>query len=124
VSEKITQPAPVESIEKLNKKEFIALARELCASQEIFPFPGIKPESLAKLRAADEEYPGYTTPTDEIVERLKNEGMKVMLGKYPESGNVFILPAGSDDIEKDMIFPKHFQTNGVLNEKLRNLIEH
>jgi len=48
--------------------------------------------------------------------------MKVVLGKYPESGNVFILPAQSDDIVNDNLFPRHLQTNEMMGEKLKKLI--
>lgn len=123
MTERFPEPVSPESLENKRKAEIIALGHELQASQEVFPFPGLEPESYAKLKASDEEYPGYTTPTDEILERLKTEGMKVVLGTNSESGNVFILPALSDDIENDMILPKHFQLSEQLNDKLRKLIE-
>jgi hypothetical protein len=104
-------------------EELKALAKELYESHEIFPFPGLDAESYAKLKASDEEFPGYTTPIDELIERFKKEGIKVALGKNPDGGNIFILPAQSDGIERDSVFPKHFQTNTELNEKLRRLIE-
>jgi len=62
-------------------------------------------------------------PTDDIIERCKKEGIKIVLGKNPESGNIFILPAQSDAVENGAIFPQHFQSNGISNEKLRKLIE-
>jgi hypothetical protein len=99
------------------------LARELHESQEVFPFSDLEPASYELLKAHEESDPGYMTPLDERLERLKDEGMKVVLGKNPESGNIYILPAQSDNIEMDMIFPKHFKTDGVVNEKLRRLIE-
>jgi hypothetical protein len=33
--------------------------------------------------------------------------MKVILGKNSESGNVFMLPAQSNDINNDMILPRY-----------------
>jgi hypothetical protein len=106
------------------EQKIMSLAVELYyVSREIFPFSGVDPESYVKMKASDEEYPGFTTPTDEIIERLKNEGMKVVLGKNPESGNVYILPAGSDDIEMDSISPKQLQISDGMNEKLAQLIE-
>lgn len=112
-----------ESKEGQKGREFLALARELHKSHEVFPFPGLEPSSYENLKSSDAEYPGYTTPIDEIIERFKTEGMKVVLGANPESGNVFMLPALSDDIENDMVLPKHFRTEGISNEKLRALIE-
>lgn len=108
--------------EPTKKERIIALARELFESREVFPFPNISPEAYAKIQADEKEMPGFATPIDELVERFRNEGMKVVLGKHPESGNVFILPAQSDDIENDSIFPKHLQLSDGMNEKLRELI--
>ncbi|MGD0328681.1 MAG: hypothetical protein ABSB00_03180 [Minisyncoccia bacterium] len=108
--------------EPTRKEKIISLAKELFESNEIFPFSNIDPESYLKMKASDEEYPGLTTPTDEIIERLKNEGMKVVLGKNSQSGNVFILPAGSTDIEMDSISPKQLRISEGINEKLRELI--
>jgi hypothetical protein len=105
------------------REHLMALARELYISFETFPYPGLEPESYEQLKASDEEFPGYTTPIDTLIARFKEEGLRVVLGKYPESGNVFILPALSHDIKNDMVFPKHFQTDGVIDEKLRRLIE-
>ena len=108
--------------EPTQEEKIISLAKELFESNEILDFPGIDPESYLNLKASDEEYPGLTTPTDEIIERLKNEGMKVVLGKNPQSGNVFILPAGSTNIEMDSISPKQLQVSDGMNEKFRELI--
>lgn len=114
---------PIESIETRNK-ELVALAKELYEGHEIFPSPGFEPEAYAKLKASDEELPDYTIPINDLIRRFKNEGMKVVLGEYPESGNIFILPAQSDDKDTSaMVLPKHFEVNGVLNEKLKQLIE-
>lgn len=104
------------------KREIIALARELAESQEVFPFPGIDSEAYLKIRSGQEEFPGYATPIDELLERFENEGMKVVLGTYHESGNVFILPAGSNDIVNDNLFPRHLQMSEIMDEKLKKLI--
>ncbi len=105
-----------------DKQEKISLALELSESRENFPFPGIKPESYARIKADEEEFPGYATPIDELLKRFENEGLKVVLGKFPESGNVFILPQGSDDIENDNLFPRHLSTEGDIDERLLELI--
>ncbi len=111
-----------ESEKEQKKGELIALARELSESKESFPFPGIDPESYATLKSAEAELPGYATPIDALVERFESEGMKVALGEYPKSGNVFILPSQSDDIENDSVFPRHLQIDEVIDERLKRLI--
>jgi len=102
--------------------EYVLLAKEIIERQETFPFPGIDPEAYSKIKVDEEQSPGYSTPIDELLERFRNEGMKVVLGKHPESGNVFILPAQSDDIENDNLFPKHLLPGEEMNEKLKKLI--
>ena len=106
-------------------KEFIALAKELSESQESFPFPGIDPEARSLMRATEIEFPDYTTPVDALLDRFRSEGMRVTLGQYPESGNVYIVPAGrSETRNEDMyIFPKHLQINDMMNPKIRSLIQ-
>lgn len=104
------------------REKYIQLARGLFESQERFPFPGIDPEEYSKAKIAEETYPGYTTPIDELIERFKSEGMKVVLGKHPESGSVFILPAGSEDIEQDSIGPRQLQISEGMDERLKNLV--
>jgi hypothetical protein len=104
------------------RSEVVALARELSESNENFSFPGIHPESYAKIKAELEEYPGCSTPIDELLERFRNEGMKVVLGADPESGNVFILPGGSDDIENDSLLLKSLQVDEIIDERLKELI--
>ena len=107
---------------EIRRKEIVALAMELVEKQETFSFSGIDPEAYLKMKATDEEYPGFTTPIDKLIERFKQEGMKVVLGKYPESGNVFILPAGSNDIENDSISPHQLDIGGITDDGLKRLI--
>jgi len=104
------------------REKYIQLARGLFESHEHFPFSGIDPDEYSKMRASEEEFPGYTTPIDELIERFEKEGMKVVLGKHPESGNVFILPAGSEDIEQDSIAPRQLQISDGMDERLKNLV--
>ncbi|EKE11838.1 MAG: hypothetical protein ACD_15C00016G0013 [uncultured bacterium] len=56
------------------------------------------------------------------MERFKREEMKVVFGNDHESGNVFLVPFGSDDIENDSIFPKHLQVSDDVDERLRELV--
>ena len=119
----MSEGIPTRSEKEPTKKEkIIALAVELNERREIFPFSGIDQESYSKIKADEEEMPGYATPIDELIERFKNEGMKVVLGKNPQSGNVFVLPGGSDDIENDNLFPKHLNINDGMSDTLRELI--
>ena len=118
--------AEISEAEKLEKrKRYIELAKELAEGGEQFPFPGLDSESksYAKLKAADEKDPGYTTPIDELIEKFEENGIKVVLGQFPESGNVFILPFNSNNIGEDMVFPKYFQISKGMDERLKELIE-
>lgn len=101
---------------------YILLAKELSQSAESFPFPELTPESYAKLKAATDEFPEYSTPIDALVERFRQHGMKIVLGKYPESGNVFVLPGDSDDIEMDSIFPRHLGTTPDMDPRIARLV--
>ena len=119
----MSENIPTRSEKEPTKKEkIIALAVELNERHEVFPFSGIDQESYSKIKADEEEMPGYATPIDELIERFKNEGMKVVLGKNPQSGNVFVLPGQSDDIENDNLFPKHLNINDGMSDTLRELI--
>ncbi len=105
------------------KQEYIALARELSRVREGFPFPGVHPESYPRLKAAAEEFPEYSAPIDELIGRLKTQGMKVVLSTSdPQSGNIFILPLHSDNIEMDNLFPRHLMIKDDMDKKLRRLI--
>ena len=89
---------------------------------KFFLFLELTKNPTQKIKADEEEMPGYATPIDELIERFKNEGMKVVLGKNPQSGNVFVLPGQSDDIENDNLFPKHLNINDGMSDTLRELI--
>ena len=102
--------------------EILALAKELVESGEVFPFPGIKADEYAAMQAADIEYPGCSTPTSEIMERMKMEGIKVAFSPHPENINVLILPAGSNDTAEDIILPRHLEMNEQMDPRLKQLI--
>ena len=122
------QTPTVESEEEKNKEregrrmEIISLTKEIAERGEIFPFSGIDLKARTSLEADEAEYPGFTTPIGTILEAMKEHGMKVVLGKHPESGNVFILPANSDDIESDMVFAKFFLVSETKDTRLKKLI--
>ena len=114
------QPEAVE--EKLTKEQFIALAKELSERHEEFPFPGISRESYAKAKASDEQFPGYSTPIDILLEKFRTQGMKVVLGLHPGIENIFLLPIGSDNIDEDSLFPRHLEVSEGMDERLKKLI--
>lgn len=111
-----------ENSKEREKKEYLELAETLSQNLEGFTFPGIESQWYSKLKADDEEYPGFSTPTDEIIERMKSEGIKIVLGAHPENGDVYALPKESSDIENDMIFPGHLNVTDDMNETLKSLI--
>ncbi len=103
--------------------EIFRLVEKINESGESLPFPGINPEAYSRKKADDEEFPGYTTPIDEIIERCKKEGIKVVLGKHQESCSVFVLPAHSNSIEIDSFAPRQLEINAVEDDSLRELIQ-
>ena len=100
----------------------IALAKELSEIRDGFPFSGIEPENYLRLKADDEESEGRCTSIDELIQKFEKEGIKVVFGNDPESGNVFIVPIQSDDIESDGIFPKHLRIDESTDSRLKELI--
>ena len=48
--------------------------------------------------------------------------MKVVLSKDPKSGNVFVLPLNSEDVEMDNLFPRHLMMAEGMDERLKRLI--
>lgn len=99
-----------------------AIASRLVERGERFTFSGVEAAVYAKLKEAEAEYPGYGTPIDAQIVRFANEGIKVAFGKHPESGNVYILPMGSNDIENDAVFPRQLEIVDGMDEDLRQLI--
>jgi len=126
---KMFQKAVGVSVEEAEKKEklaiLVALAREVNEQQEKILFPGINSENYSRMKADEEEFPGLATPIDDLIVRFKNEGMKVVLEKSrnnANTGNVFVLPVGSDNIEDDGILIEKLQIEESLSEKIRELI--
>ncbi len=106
-------------------KRKVSLAVELWKQKEKFPFPEITEESYKKIKADEDDCPGFATPIDEILERCKQEGIKIVLhpGWNTVSGNVYVLPYGSNDIVNDSLFPRHLQADSVTDERLKEIIE-
>lgn len=103
-------------------ERYIFLAEKLSAKKECFPFPGIDEEAYVQLVEVDKKYPGLTTPTDKIIKKMEAEGIKVSLGKHKNSGNVFILPFLSDDIENNSLAPNQLEIDEVKDDLLKELI--
>lgn len=116
----------LEDQKKQKLEQYISLAETLSHNLEGFLFPGVNEESYSKLKEADEytleDYPGYTTPIDENIERMVKEGFKVTLGDHPEQLDVYIMPLTSTDIEKDSLFPRHLKIVDGMDESLKALI--
>ena len=110
-----------ERLERIAK--ILQLVGEINESSEKLPFPGIRPEAYSGMKEDDSEYPGYVTPIDELIVKCEGEGIKVTLGEHPESGNVFVLPAGSDDIIMDSILLNTLSIKTVTNKHLAELIQ-
>jgi len=109
------------------KEEKILRAYELFLNGEVFPFTGIKLATYNRIKTDQEEeieLMGQTvcTPIDELLERYENEGLKVVLGKNPESGNVFVLPRDSDDIVNDSFLLSTLSLDGDIDQRLFDLI--
>lgn len=104
----------------MSKADYIDLAIELIQHPEAFIFRGIVNSAYAEIKATED--PQYATPIDILIERFSRHGMKVVLGKNPQSGNVFILPGDSTGIEMDSLFPRHLQIHDDMDPKLKKLI--
>ncbi len=115
-------PKSPENAREKKKKEYIALARELSEVFEGFPFPGLEPESYLELKATAEEFPEYSAQIDELAERFRVQGMKVVFSKDPESGDVFVIPLNSSDMEMDNLFPRHLKVAENMDPRLKKLI--
>jgi hypothetical protein len=91
------------------RNKLTTLAAELSAKTEGFTFSGIENDLFAKIKVEQEEFPGYSTPIDELIKRFTSEGIKVVLGNHPE-------------IENDSIFPRQLQISESTDEKIKELI--
>lgn len=106
------------------KQEKISLAIELSKNQEAFRFGGIVAESYAKLKETEleENYPPHIPSIDSLIERFKNEGIKVPITEEEmRTGNIVFLPMDSND-DDDNLRPKHFEIYEGMDENLKRLI--
>lgn len=115
-------PQSQQEIKEQKKQEYLALAQELSEAGERFSFPGMNPESYSELKSVAEEFPEYSAQTDELIGRFQTQGMKVVFSKDPKSGNIFVLPLNSEDVEMDNLFPRHLTIAEGMDERLKKLI--
>ena len=107
---------------------YLHIAAELSKSPEAFPFPGMDPDAYAVRKAEEKEeadlgieLPVEITPIDTLLDRMRSEGIKVMMGSAG-SLDAFILPRGSNDIVADGLLPRHLQTASGMDNTLEFLI--
>lgn len=117
--------------EKMPKAEYMRLAEELSQRPEGFPFPGISPDAYAKLQAdieddKDRSLYDISSPTlDELVERFRIEGMKIVRGKAADGTyglTVLVMPKGSTDVQNESVLPRHLEIRGDMDPELQKLI--
>lgn len=92
-----------------------------CEAGEVFKFPGIRPGAYNQMKKDWEEAPTFAPDVDELLSRFTQVGMKVVIFGDPFSGNIAILPVGSNDLS-DNIQPRLLTPNTDTDETLRKLI--
>jgi len=107
----------IKRVEKIQE-----LVKKIKESDENIPFPGIRSEAYELMIQTDIAYPDFSTPTDEIVEMCEKQGIKIVLGNHPDSGNVFVLPVDSNDIYMDSFAVHKLEVEHVSNPHLVELI--
>lgn len=103
---------------ELTPDRYAALAERLSGYAESLPFPGIEEHAYPKLKAESDEFPGYATHIDVLIQRFKAEGLKVVM----ERGKAFIVPFGSDNVEDDSILPRFLAVTDDMDTNLKTLI--
>ncbi|MFI5205394.1 MAG: hypothetical protein ACHQVK_00475 [Candidatus Paceibacterales bacterium] len=114
------------------KEELVALAKEFfekenkAETESIVPFSGIKSDAYVNHKAGEAEYGVWTTPIDKILERFKNEGVKVDCARSKDGtlnyAELFAVPAKSSDIVNDSIPLRQLVINETLSEDFKELI--
>ena len=114
------QPPSVEK--EMTKEELIELLKGLSERLESFPFSGLEEDVYAKMKADEEEYPGFATPIVELMQRFEANGCKVVLGDNPDAGNAFIVPADSTDVTMDSVLPGSLKVSEDMDPGLKKLV--
>lgn len=97
-------------------------AVELSQFKESLSFPGINPIAYEDIKMAQSEFPGYSTPIDDLIARFKAEGMKVVLDKEGSGLNAMVVPWGSTDYDSDSVMFRNLQVYGMVDVRLKSLI--
>lgn len=106
----------------MTKEEYIRLSEGLSQQSKAFQFFGLDDTAFAEINGEEEEYPGWNTHINDLIRRFCDSGMKVALGKYPKTGNVFVLPSDSNDIESDGVLPRQLMVRHEMNPEFIKLI--
>lgn len=106
-----------------SREERLRLALELISSQDL-PFSGVEESVYKNMKEEEELYPGFCTPIDELIERFKKEGMKVVVvDEYGKGSNsIFVVPAGGPDSIEDRLSPRSLELTDNMDENLKMLI--
>lgn len=124
MNEKIEQGEPEATVEKETAGLRVrALAEVLAAERRVMAWPGIDPESYRIQKREEEEFPGFVTPIDEIIERCEQEGIRVYMVNNPRNLDVYIIPAGSSDPQQDSLLPRHLAPDPLMDESLAEIVE-
>jgi len=95
---------------------------ERCEAGEVFPFPGLRPDQYEIMKKEWEEEPEYSQDIDALISRFQNEGMKVVSSEHRASGNVFLLPASSNDLMSDSLLPRLVSVDAIVDDSLLELV--
>jgi len=73
-----------------------------------------------------EEEPEYAVDIDRLLKRFFEEGIKIVFSNDPTSGNIFIMPAKSVDIQSDSLLPRMLSHDDIEDYGLRllSIMEH
>ena len=112
---------------KQQAMECVRLAKELALRPEGFAFPEITDEAYVSLKEIEADDPDhfYSVETEPLLERFRQEGMKLILAKDDiDSPNMYFLPNGSEDTDRseEAIFPKQLVIAEGMDETLEQFL--
>lgn len=113
---------PPQPKREMSLEEFFELATELC-KESGFRFRGITDETYARMKADEEEYPGFATPIDELLRRFDEHGFKLVMADDPQSPNIFAVPADSTDTASDSVLLRTLKIQDGMNPRIVKLIK-
>jgi hypothetical protein len=110
----------LEGMVEMSPPELTGLITSLSEREAPFVFEGLA-DGVYDQTKADEQDGIYTTPIDDVIARMKEHGIKVLPGDHPETGNSYIVPADSTDVENDGIFPRCLAVTEGMDPDLKKL---